>query len=169
MNQIVFDTTTRIWAQREKRPRERGMERITEDLWCLSPPVREPFLWQARKYFFDLSPRWHQHVTGTYMPPLTLPAPLTFPALLFVSPAFKSACNDAARWKWWEEEKERLRGEKNEEKKSPVCPVSRASGIPWLWKMCARHLFILLQREVFQEAQGLRTHSLELTSHLWLA
>lgn len=35
MNQIVFDTTTTIWAQRDiesERGRERGMERITEDL-----------------------------------------------------------------------------------------------------------------------------------------
>lgn len=56
--------------------RERGMERITEDLWCLSPPVRGPFLWQARKYFSNLSPCWKEGVIDTNMcPPLTHPCP----------------------------------------------------------------------------------------------
>lgn len=87
-NNIIYliHTGTEMWAQREVtegKDRQKAVERITENLRCLSPPVRGSFLWQARKYFSNLSPCWHQCVTDTNMPALLNP-PLssTFTTLL---------------------------------------------------------------------------------------
>ena len=65
--------------------------------------------------------------------------------------------------------KEREREEKWREKEEYV-QSPEPSGIPGLWKNCALVVFSSSSREHgFQEAQGLSTHSLALTSHLWLA
>lgn len=56
----------------------------SQDLRCLSPPVRGSLLWQARKYFSNLSPCWHRRVIDTNMPtPLKSPLCSTFTTLLF--------------------------------------------------------------------------------------
>ena len=148
-------------SRREReRERERGMERITEDLWCLSPPVRGPFLWQARKYFSNLSPYWHQCVTDTNMPPhptpLTHPCPFTFPASLFICPVFKSVGNDAAHWKWWEQGEREREGRKMKRKRGirPVPGAFRDSRA--VEKLCARRLFIPLQRARFPGSAGVK-------------
>lgn len=60
-------------GQREVKDGGKAVERITEDLRCLSPPVRGSVLWQARKYFSNLSPCWHQGVIDTNTPALLNP------------------------------------------------------------------------------------------------
>ncbi len=175
MNQIVFDTTTRIWARREtyseRVERARGAWKESQriyDVWALL--WEDLFLWQARKYFSNLSPCWHQCVTDTNMPPLTHPCPLTLPAFALRLLVFKSAGNDAAHWKWWEQgERETGRGETNEEKKRDTSSPESPRDSRAVENVCSSSLHPPPESAVFQEAQGLSTHSLALTSHLWLA
>lgn len=121
-----FHTASEMWAQREvtKGKTERRPWKESEDLWCLSPPVRGSLLWQARKYFSNLSPCWHRRVIDTNMPaPLKPPLSSTFTALLL----FKHAVRDGAHLQWWK------RGKKVKRKRDMSPGLW---GCPWLWKIC---------------------------------
>ena len=65
--------------------------------------------------------------------------------------------------------KEREREEKWREKEEYVQSPGAFRDSRAVEKLCARRLFILLQRAQFPGSARLSTHSLALTSHLWLA
>lgn len=101
MNRIVFDTTTRIWAQRDvesERGREReGHGKNHRGFMMSEPSCERAFPLTGKEILLQsvslLKGGCNRH---KHVPPLSPPLPFTFPVLLLVCPVFKSAGNDAA-------------------------------------------------------------------------